>query len=119
MRFKNLKPSKSNDCLIFNNDAMTGSFELEATDELIEITNDIRKSKGYTDLVKANNNNDVYYNFHLIFDMNIDYISIQAVCNHGERDDYYEYEIPITQTEKELVFIKMTKWLLNIVYDSE
>lgn len=55
------------------------------TDELINLTNEIRKKQGNTDLVGIEYDNEVYYNFYLMFDTEKKSISIQAVCNYGEK----------------------------------
>ena len=58
---------------------------LVVTDELIDITNEIRKKHGYTDLVGIEYENEVYYNFYLMFDTEKKTIGIQAICNYGEK----------------------------------
>ena len=73
---------------------------LFGTDELISITNDIRRDLGYTDLVEVEKDNDVYYNFYLMYNFKKQEISIQAVCNYGEKDDEVWYKLPMTAEEE-------------------
>ena len=93
--------------LCFTSDEHEGDIVLIATDELIDLTNKIRKEQGNTDLVGIEYDNEVYYNFYLMFDTEKKSISIRAVCNYGEKDDEVYYELPMTDEEKENL-----KWIL-------
>lgn len=95
-----------------------GNVILCATDELIEITNNIRKEQGNDDLVGVEYDNDVYYNFYLIFNTTKKEISIQAVCNHGEKDDEVWYKLPMTIEEERNVMFALIKCLARELYNS-
>ena len=88
-------------------------WQIEATNELIEITNNIRKKKGYNDLVEVGCDNEVYYNFYLACSFGIHSMEILAICNHGKLDDYVVYELPITSAEKEDIFWQLMKELIK------
>lgn len=86
---------------------VSGDYSIPATDELIEIVNSKRKGYGYTDLVGSEYDNDVYYNFYLIFNPKENFISIEATCNHGENDDFVAYTIRLSPEEKEMLMFKV------------
>ena len=112
MRFENLvlEDYEINSCII--------DFDIEDTDELIDITNYIRKKNGNTDLVGNEYDNEVYYNFYLICYPDERRISILAICNNGENDDFCDYLLPITNEERENLLFQVTK-KLSIVIDNE
>ena len=118
MRYENIKVDiVEADFLDFTNGESAGNIILCATDELIDITNNIRKEYGYTDLVEVDCDNDVYYSFYLMFDTNRKEISIQAVCNHGEKDDYVWYKLPMTiEEEKNAMFILIKCLARKVMY---
>ena len=93
MRFTNLRFEDT----FINEDSV--DFQIEATNELITTVNDIRKALGNTDLVEVDADNEVYYNFYLVCNPNTRYVSITAICHHGELDDYAEYVLPLTGAE--------------------
>ena len=85
----------------------TGTFYIPATDELVELTNKIRERQGNTDLVGVEYDNDVYYNFYLMFDVTNQEIKLQASCNLGEKDDWAWYEIPLFPEEEKMLMFKV------------
>lgn len=89
-----------------------GDYVLQATDELIEITNKIRERHGNTDLVGAGYENDVYYTYYLCFDADKREIALQANVAHGEKDDYMCYTIHLLPEEKEMLMWKVIKELM-------
>ena len=102
MRFTNIKLEDLElDC------DNTGNFYVPATDELVEIVDKIRAREGYTDLVFGLEDNDVYYNFYLTFDAPNQEIGIQAICHHGEEDDYAPYCIPLFLEEEKMLMFKV------------
>ena len=74
------------------------SFELLPNDELIRTADKIRAAKGYTDIV-CDNTNDVWYNFYLDVDVVAQTITLWFECNNGEKDDYANYDIWLTENE--------------------
>ena len=104
MRYQKLRADIiDTDYFVFDSGDCKGDIVLVGTDELIELTNNIRKERGYTDLVEIHSDNDVYYNFYLMFDIKKQEVSIEAVCNYGEKDDEVWYKLPMTLQEKEYV----------------
>lgn len=87
------------------------SLHIVATDELVDIVNNIREKNGNTDLVEIEYDNEVYYNFYLISYLKDRKISIISVCNNGEKDDCTCYEIPIGEDEKEIILFQLIKEL--------
>lgn len=76
------------------------NFELLPIDELISIADNIRAEKGFEDEA-VNPNNDVWYNFYLDVDIVKQTVRIWFSCNNSEKDDYANYDIPMTDSEKE------------------
>ena len=76
------------------------NFDLLPTDELISIADNIRAEKGFEDEA-VNPNNDVWYNFYLDVDIVKQTVRIWFSCNNGEKDDYANYDISMTDSEKE------------------
>lgn len=105
------------DFLEFTDDEHKGDIVLVATDELIHITNSIRKKQGNTDLVGVDYDNEVYYNFYLMFDTSTKEVSIQAVCNHGEKDDEVYYKLPMTKKEERNVLFTLISCLAKELYN--
>lgn len=119
MRYEKLQADViDRDFLDFTNKEHEGNIVLFGTDELIDITNDIRKQQGNTDLVGVDYDNEVYYNFYLMFDTCKKNISIQAVCNYGEKDDEVYYELPMTEEEKVNVMYQLIEMLARELYES-
>nr|DAD82987.1 MAG TPA: hypothetical protein [Siphoviridae sp. ctXZx16] len=120
MRYENITTHFNDiNCLDFtSNNGSEGNFIINTNDELIDIVNAIRKEQGNIDLVDVNDNNEVYYNFYLLFDIEKKTVSIQAVCNHGEKDDEVWYELPMTEEEKTNVMWKLVNMLAKVIYDS-
>lgn len=89
-----------------------GSYCVQATDELIEITNKIRARQGNTDLVGVDCDNDVYYTHYLIFNVDTKEITLHAVVSNGEKDDFEWYGIDLFPEEKEMLLWKVVRELL-------
>ena len=119
MRYKNITTDFiDKDFLCFTNNEHEGNIVLAATDELIHLTNEIRKEQGNTDLVGAEYDNEVYYNFYLMFNTKKKTIGIQAVCNYGKKDDEAYYELPMTEEEKINVIWKLVNMLATEIYNN-
>lgn len=106
MRFENIVLEE-----LAIDDDNAGNFIVPATDELIKLINRSRRRSGFTDLVGSEYENDVYYNFYLIFDTDKREVKLQAVCNHGEKDDYMEYGIELFPEEERMLLFKIIKEL--------
>ena len=65
-------------------------------DYLIYLVDAIRNNLGYEDLFNAP---EVYYDFYLNVNDLRD-VSLNAICHHGEKDNYVTYEIPLTEDER-------------------
>lgn len=111
MRFKNIKLESLDTDL--GNGEYDGNYVVPATDELIEITNEIRKRQGNTDLVGVDYENDVYYTHYLYFNTDKKEITLQASVAHGEKDDYVWYTIELLPEEKEMLMWKVIEDLLT------
>lgn len=111
MRYKNLEIEDID--LNIGDNVTSGNFIVCTTDELIDITNNIRLQQGNTDIVSINKDNDVYYTFYLMFDANNEIIKLIAECNHGEKDDYVIYELPLSAKEKEKLMFLIIKFFVN------
>lgn len=119
MRYENISTDFiDREFLCFTSNEHKGNIVLESTDELVNITNQIRKEQGNTDLVGNEYDNEVYYNFYLMFDTDKKIISIQAVCNYGEKDDEVYYELPMTEEERKNVTWKLVNMLATEIYNS-
>ena len=89
--------------------------QIAATEELIDLTNDIRRSRGCTDLVEVDADNEVYYNFYLVCYPEKHGVKILAICNHGELDDYKMYMLPMNDEEKESVTFQLIQELMKAI----
>ena len=119
MRYENLRVDFiDRDFIDFTREEHEGNLLLVATDELINITNAIRKNQGNTDLVGVEYDNEVYYTFYLMFNTTEKTISIQAECNHGEKDDFVWYELPMNPREKVNVMFQLIGILAREIYNS-
>ena len=77
MRYEKLEAEfVDRDFLQFTSGEHEGDIVLCSTDELIDITNKIRLEQGNTDLVGLDYDNEVYYNFYLMFDTRKKSVSI-------------------------------------------
>ena len=99
------------------NDEFSGSFYIPSTDELIDLTDNIRKRLGYTDLVGSGDDNDVYYNFYLIFDTLKEKVKLQASCNHGKEDDWLSYDIQLFPEEEKMLTFKVIEALAKALME--
>ena len=111
MRFENIKLESLDTDM--GNGELEGNFIVPATDELIEITNTIRKRQGNTDLVGVEYENDVYYTHYLSFNASKKEITLQASVANGAKDDYVWYNIELLPEEKEMLIWKVVKELLS------
>ncbi len=110
MRFENIELEE----LILDAD-WNGTYYVPATEELVEIMNDIRSGLGYTDLVSAEYDNEVYYDFYLEFNTKDKWITLQGECAHGEKDDYVWYDILLTDEETTMLLYKIIETLAKEV----
>ena len=76
-------------------------------DYLIYLVDAIRNNLGHEDLSNAP---EVYYNFYLNVNDLRD-VSLNAICHHGEKDDYATYEIPLTEDERAVLLEKAEEFL--------
>lgn len=112
MRYTNLTIDMiDRDYIDFANPPYEGHIVLDSTDELIDLTNQIRKEQGNYDLVRIDYDNDVYYNFYLAFNTTKKEISIQAICNYGEKDDEVWYQLPMTKEEERHIMFLLIECL--------
>ena len=119
MRYEKLEAEfVDRDFLQFTSGEHEGDIVLCATDELIDITNKIRLEQGNTDLVGLDYDNEVYYNFYLMFDTRKKNISIQVVSNYGEKDDEVYYELPMTEEERVNVMFQLIGILAKELYEN-
>lgn len=87
------------------------SFDVVIADELVDAVEKQRKEKGYTDSVY--DDNEVYYNIYLQIDFSEKSLKLSAVCNHGEHDDYAEYQLPLTDEEERLILFNAIETLMD------
>ena len=87
------------------------SFDVVTTDELVDAVEKQRKEKGYTDSVY--DDNEVYYNFYLQIDFSKKSLKLFSICNHGEHDDYAEYNLPLTDEEERLILFNAIETLMD------
>lgn len=92
------------------------SFDVVTADELVDAVEKQRKEKGYTDSVY--DDNEVYYNFYLQIDFSEKSLKLFAVCNHGEHDDYAEYQLPLTDEEERTLLFNVVENLMDEQLDS-
>ena len=83
------------------------------SEDLIEAMNAIRKRQGNTDLVGVEYDNDVYYNFYLMFNPAEQKIDLTGTCNHGEKDDFVVYYIDTTGDEERMLIWKLIEQLVK------
>lgn len=119
MRYQNLRADFiDRDFLDFTNGNSEGNIVLVTTDELVNITNDIRQKMGHTDLVGVEYENEVYYDFYLMFDNKEQKIRLEAECNYGEKDDKTFYELPMSKKEKISVMWQLNQMLAEEIFNS-
>lgn len=88
-----------------------GSYYAVADEQLIDWIETLRKAKGYEDFIASNNyENDIYYDFYVIFDFDKKEIKLNGIAKETEKDDFAEYECELTSEEKEYIM-----WL--IIYE--
>lgn len=92
------------------------SFDVVTADELVDAVEKQRKEKGYTDSVY--DDNEVYYNFYLQIDFSKKSLSLFAICNHGEHDDYAEYQLLLTDEEERALLFNVVENLMDEQLDS-
>ncbi len=110
MRYQNLSIDSAD--LDLGDGAANGVFVVSPTDELIDVTNEIRTGKGYTDMA-GKDNSGVYYTFYLYFNADKKEIKLQAECNYGERDDEVRYDLQISAEEKESFMFLIIKYFTD------
>lgn len=74
------------------------------------------KNGGHTDLVGVEYENEVYYNFYLMFDTKKQEIRLEAECNYGEKDDETFYELPMSEEEKISVIWQLNQMLAEEIF---
>ena len=117
MKYQNLQTDWMKlDFLQFSMDEKQGNIELSSIDELVNITNDIRKEKGFTDMA-GEPDSEVYYNFYLEFNTAEKYLKLTAVCEGGEKDDYAIYELPMSKEETKNVMWQLISMLSTAIYN--
>lgn len=118
MKYQKLEiESLDYDFLQFMNDEQEGNILLSATEELINLANNIREEAGNTDLVGSESDNNVYYDFYLMFNTKNQDLSIQVMVNHGEKDDYTYYSLPMSEEEKISVMWQLVQILSRELYN--
>lgn len=80
------------------------SFDLQPTDELLKLADDIRELNGCADKA-TDSSNDVWYNYYLDVDLVQEIVTVWFQCNNGEKDDYAQYDIELDADE-----VKMFTW---------
>lgn len=98
----------------FNFDSESANWIVEDTEMLIDRMNCVRSEAGMTDLVSADVYNEVWYDFYAVYDKLKNEVVLMGVCNYGEKDDYKNYEIPLTSVERE----ELLKLVIKL-YDEE
>lgn len=116
LSLENLEELEIHDLMFDTEDEL--SFVVSTTDTLIAEVNQARQAKGYTDLVGADYENDVYYSFYLTVNMKSQKIELFASVAHGEKDDYAEYNIELPKNNEVLLFL-LWKVLADIVREAE
>lgn len=104
------------DALNLDNGGIEGNIDLYSTESLVEETNKIRKAQGNEDLVGLEYDNDVYYNFYLMFNTEKNIIQLKAVCNYGKNDDEVWYDLPLSQEEERETMLFLIKCLSETIY---
>ena len=89
----------------------TVDFQLVDTNELVETLNVIRKRNGYEDLVSANLDNNTYYTFYFVCNLNNNKIELLGVSNNSANDDWVNYEIALFPEEEKMLMWKAIKML--------
>lgn len=111
-RYKNIRiSSEDSNCLMMDTED-AGNFEVAASDTLIDMADQIRKDKGYTDLV-SDLDNDVWYNFYLEF--TDEDIRLTFTCNNGEKDDWATYQFPMTDYEKLCMWKRLPRFFFEVM----
>lgn len=91
----------------------TVDFQLTDTIELINILNNIRKRNGYEDLVSVNLDNDTYYNFYIVCNLNENKVELLGTSNNSADDDWTNYGIDLLPEEEKMFMWKVIKMLKN------
>ena len=110
MRFENLELRD----LDIDDDGASYLVE-DLTDEIVDATNKIRLRQGNTDLVRADMDNEVWYNCYLCFNTTKREITLEATANNSEKDDYETYSIELLPEEKEILIWQVVEALLKEV----
>lgn len=81
------------------------NFDVLPTDELVHIVDEIRELNDCNDMA-VNPNNGVWYSFYLDVHLKQRKVVLWASCNNGEKDDYAEYGIELTDEERQMLLWK-------------
>ncbi len=109
MRFEDIKLEE------LDLDIDSASYYASSSEDLVSWLNAKRKDCGQTDLVGWQHENDVWYNFYLIFYPYKKEIKLVGVVNESENDDYVNYECELTHKEKEMLMWKVIEDLFKEV----
>ncbi len=90
-----------------------GCIVLECSNELVDITNNLRKKSGNTDLVGSKWHNEVYYDFYLDYNLEEKTVTLQAKCNYGKRDNEEYYTLPMTKEEEKHITFLLIGYLVD------
>lgn len=116
-RYKKLDTNLDDpECIQITDKKQEGNIILSSSDELISITNNIRKEKGFTDMA-GEPDSEVYYNFYLEFNAAEKYLKLAAVCEGGEQDDCAIYELPMSNGEQRNVMWQLIGMLSTGIYN--
>lgn len=88
------------DWLYLNNGKLGGTIDIEASEKLIRVLNEVRLEKGYKDIVDYNIENDVWYTFSIVFDEETGTLVLSGFVNRSEKDDYAIYALPMEEEDK-------------------
>lgn len=118
MRYTNIEiDTIDRDYIYYAPKEFEGCVVVSGNDELIDIVNQIRKERGYTDLVTDDEDNDIYYDFYLVFNTLTKEIKIEAVANYTEKDDETTYVLPMTAEEERHVMFVLLEELAKYIYN--
>lgn len=93
--------------VIFDADG-DGIFDVVADEQVIDWIETLRKANGQEDFLSTEN--DIYYNFYVIFSFSKKEVELIGIANNTEKDEYVYYECQLTPEEREYIM-----WL--IIYE--
>ncbi len=109
-RFKDVKI-----CGLYYSDDTKALYVVDATKEMIDAVNEIRKGKGFTDLVSENEKPGLHYNFTLFEDLEVCEVGLCGYVVNSENDDGEPYDIQLTDKEKENLAWKLIEYMQMII----